>query len=555
VFRKPVVVGFTAMLLFLAAMWAADGEPPHHTFGFAGDSGQLGEHFLSENLLHNLRQGNVLRPFRTDLCNHPEGQDLGFAVANSLHLYFYAPLRVFLSPTQTYNAFVVIVTVLNLLAFYALARQRFESRLVCLSAAVVFAITPYLFLKLGIGHMQKYIVVWLALYFRSCIRLLDTRATKHAVWAAAFLVLMQLTYPPYALYTSLGTALVGLGALLRRADAIFVVTRLALIGLVAAAALLPLYLAMGFGPAYFGQLPEFEGRFVCLEGCVNLFRPFYFHPYIWAQHGTDRVLGVSFVATVVGLVGVFRTRGAPRWILLLFGLSLLLAAGPYLRGWDNAPMEAFGHRIPLPYAFLAGDLPLFGGIKFPIRLLPFAGLCLALLSGYGLQYLVSGISRRRRAMVCAAFVTFYLLENLLLFNMQIPPPVNEIRTPAVYAEIARRQSFEAVLNLPHSRHREVINSYGYYSFVAGKKIVNPYSVDTLPFPIPRDASPAVDKQAFVDEMVRWRVGAIVVHDRYTEGDYLLEAEPFDVAWLGQYAEIRRDPEDRVTTYWLPIRVQ
>lgn len=539
------------MLLFLVAMWAADGGPPHHSFGFTGDSGQLGEYFLTENLLHNLRQGNVLRPFRTDLCNHPEGQDLGFAVANSIHLYFCALLRVFLSPTQTYNASVVILTLLNLLAFYALARERFESRLVCLSAAVVFAVTPYLFLKLAIGHIQKYIVIWIALYFRSCIRLIDTRATKHAVWAAAFLCLMQLTYPPYALYTGLGTALVGLGALLRRADGPFVVTRFALIGVMAAAALTLLYLAMGFGPAYFEQLPEFKHRLVCPEGCVNLFRPFYFHPYIWAQHGTDRVLGVSFVATVVGLVGVFKTRGAPRWILLLFGLSLLLAAGPYLRGWDNAPLEVSGRRILLPFAYLARDLPFFGGIKFPIRLLPFAGLCLALLSGYGLSYLVEGVTQRRRAMLCAAFVTLYLLENVLLFHRQIPPPVNEVRTPAVYAEIARRQSFEAVLNLPHSRNRKIINAYGYFSFVAGKKIVNPYSIDALPFSIPHGASTTADKQAFVDKLARWRVGAVVVHERYTEGEYQQEAEPFDVAWLEQYTEVEHDPEDRVTAYWLP----
>ena len=524
----------------------------HHTVGFHEPPGMIGELLFQEHTVLSVREGNASRPFLTDKANHPWGQDLGFAVANSAHLYLYATMRTVLGPFQSYNAVALLVTLLNFLAFAWLARGFFPSRAVALCAALLFAATPYLLLKLNLGFIHKYVVLWIPLYGLALLRLWETRRHRYLAWAVVTLFLMQITYPPYAMYAGLFTALLVTFAVLGRREPKFALSRFAALVVLFVALSLLYYRALGFDLEYFRGMREFGELGVIPEGCVNLFNPFYFHPYAWDQHPTELPLGISVTAFALAVVGVVMTKGPARWLFALFAVFMVLAAGPYLRGPDDELVRLGGNPIRLPFYYLARHVPLAGGIKFAMRLMPFAIACLALCAGYGLQALgrqFQTIGVVRLSAVCA-FV--FVAELLVLFHDTIPPAAHEVAMPEFFEEVRDDDSFDAILNLPHSRERPQINRYGFYTYVARKAMVNPYSAEDLSIVLPDASDAAVAKAAFLDELAGWRVGYIVVHERFLgeDGDEGTEAHQ---TWLRQMCEETRYPEDGVVVYRIPTR--
>lgn len=522
----------------------------NHTVGFAEPPGMMGELLFQEHTVLSIREGNVFKPFLTDKANHPWGQDLGFAVANSAHIYLYAAMRMVLGPLQSYNAVALLVTLLNFLAFAYLARGVFPSRAVALCSALLFAVSPYLLLKLNLGFIHKYVVLWIPLYGLALLRLWQTRRPRYLAWAVVTLFLMQITYPPYAMYAGLFTALAVCFAVARRRSPKFAISRF--VALVVLFGLLSLvyYRALGFDLEYLRGMREFGSLGVLPEGCVNLFTPFYFFPYIWPQHPTDVPLGISATAFVLAVIGAVLSKGTARWLFAMAMIFLVLAAGPFLRGPGNEVVSIHGNPIRLPFYYLAQHVPLAGGIKFSIRLLPFVAACLALAAGYGMQQLGGYFKRVGHVGVSAMCAVVFAVELLVLFHDTIPPAAHEVSIPRFYEDVRDDDSFDAILNVPHSRERPQINRYGFYTYVAGKAMVNPYSEEDLAVAFPAASEPAETRAAFIADMAAWRVGYIVVHERF-------EAEADDGAvdhrWLEELCEVTRYPEDRVVAYRVPPR--
>ena len=502
----------------------------------------MGELLFQEHTVLNIREGNVFRPFLTDKANHPRGQDLGFAVANSAHLYLYATMRTVLGPFQSYNAVALLVTLLNFLAFALLARGFFDSRAVALCTALLFAATPYLLLKLNLGFIHKYVVLWIPLYGLALLRLWLTRKPRYLAWAVVTLFLMQITYPPYAMYAGLLTAMLVCFAVAARQAPGFALSRFAALVILFVLVSLLYYRLLGFDLEYFRGMREFAVLGVIPEGCVNLFSPFYFHPYIWSQHPTELPLGISVTAFVLAVIGAAMTRGPARWLFALFVIFLILAAGPFLRGPDDQLLRIHGNPIRLPFYYLSQHVPLAGGIKFSLRLLPFAIACLALCAGYGLQILGRRFKKLGAARVSALCAAVFVVELLVLFHDTIPPEVHEVALPRFYEEVRDDDSFDAILNLPHSRERPQINRYGFYSYVARKAMVNPYSEEDLAVTLPVAADDLEARATFVEELARWRVGYIVVHERF------LGETGADHRWLEALCETTRYPDDRIVAY-------
>lgn len=509
--------------------------------------GLQGQILFQGNIIYNFEKGNLFRHFKTDYVNYPFGENLGFAIANSLHLFMYIPLKFFLGIIEAYNASVMIIFLLNFLAAYWLAKYLFPSRAVAFCSALVFALNSYVLLKLNMGFMQKFTLFWIPLYCLALFRLQNTKNWRYVFAAGVILSAMQLTYPPYAYYAIVFTFVLSLYAILKRDELKFIFTRFFIMIAFHLVFTFLIYNVMGLSSSYF-RPSEIAVLDITTEGCLNLFRPFFFFPHHPPTFPTHLPLGISFVCFLCGVVAFLKKRGLARVLFLTFLTFLVISAGPYLtRGGQLVYL--LGHKIILPYYIMAKYLPFARGIFFPIRLFPFINICLALLTGYGLLYFSSTVKKFKPTLVAILFSIVYLGENFVLFPQLFPPKISDINVPKFYQEI-KSENFTAVLNLPVSPDREIVNRYGYYAVLSEKKMMNPYHREGLQIYLPKNADSQQQKKKFIKFLSDWNVGYVIVHkDFLKRGEY---GEPVnEFSWLESFCEANFYPEDNLLAYKIP----
>jgi hypothetical protein len=503
-----------------------------------------GEIFMQGNMVHNLWKGNILRPFDTDYVNYPAGENLRFVIANSWHLYMYAPLRFFMGIIESYNALVMAVFLLNFLAAYFLARYLFSSRLIAFCSAVVFALNPYILLKMNLAFVQKICLFPMPLYCLMLFKLRDTMRWRYVISAGILLCLIQLIYPPYSVYMVLFTAPLAVYWILKSgrrlpAAAMFIsvlLTHLFLTSLI--------YYLMRFGFVYLNSLRPVLS--MDTEGCLDIFTPFLFFPYHQFPHPVYLPLGISFVCFLCGVLAAVKKKGLPLVLFMIFLGFSIIAAGPYL-AHDGRQVLVFGHKVILPFYFLAKYLPFAGGIFFPMRVFPFINICLAILAGYGLTYLATAFKKAGPARIAVIFLFLYISELSVLFSPIFPPKISKVNIPEFCRRI-KGEDFEAVLNLPVVPNVRTHNLYGYYSVLSGKKMVNSYWQDKLPLYLPRDSDDTARKEEFVKLLSRWRVGYIVIHEDIMKEENI----PDEFGWLRGFCEnVSSYPEDHLLVYKMP----
>lgn len=503
-----------------------------------------GEIFMQGNMVHNLWNGNVFRPFETDYVNYPTGENLRFIVANSWHLYMYAPLRFFLGIIESYNALVMVIFFLNFLAAYILARYLFSSKSIAFCSAMVFAVNPYILLKMNLGFAQKICLFTMPLY---CLMLFKLRASprwRYVLSAGILLCLTQLIYPPYSVYMAVFTAPLAVYWILKSdrklpAAAMFIsilLTHLFLTSL--------LYYLMGFDFVYLNSLRPISS--MDTEGSLDMLTPFLFFPYHRPPYPVHLPLGISFICFLCGVLAAIKKKGLPLVLFMIFLAFSIIAAGPYL-AHGGRQILVFGHKVILPFYFLAKYLPFAGGIFLPMRVFPFINMCLAVLAGYGLTYLAAFFKKAGPALIAVIFLFIYISESLILFSPIFPPKISKVNIPEFYRKI-KGEDFEAVLNLPVVREVRTHNLYGYYSVLSGKKMMNSYWQDRLPVHMPLYSDDARRKEEFIKLLSRWRVGYIVVHED------IMKKEGFtnEFDWLRGFCEnMSRYPEDSLLVYKIP----
>ena len=470
-----------------------------------------GELAIQENFTHNALRGNILTHFKTDRFNYPEGEALSFAVANSFHQLLVLPFKLLSNTVGAYNLSVVLFLCLNFLTAFLLARRLLRDRAVACYAALLFSANSYILLKLSQGFMQKYSVFWIPLFFLMLLRLWETRRWRYALWAGGILCLIQLTYPPNALYAFLFCCLVALFYLIRhRGQWLFVASRLAVIALIHLCLSSLIYWSMGLGFAYLSQASvPLELTFA---GTLSLLSPFHFYPYasLPAPYPSHLPLGISLSAFLLALWSTRQRRGPARALFDAMVVFTVLAAGAYLTH-HGRPVEFGGKVIALPFYYLSHLFPFFGGIYFPIRLFPFINLSLSLCAGLGLLLLIRQRGRiKPRYWIVGASAAF-IIELLVLFSPTFPPFTSTFSMPKVCREISPATT-GAVLHLPWATTRAMSNRYAMYSALSHVPMVNPYQEDH-PHPIqtPPASAPATVKEAFVQKLSTWKVRYVLLH--------------------------------------------
>jgi hypothetical protein len=545
--RAPVLKGLAAAVVI---MGLAVGLPAalgllgqESTIGDSAYSGLQGEVLHGDSVRRNLAKGNILRFFETDRFNFPFGERLHFAMANSLFLFFTATLQALFGPIGGYNVFAVLILLLNFATAFLLARHFFKERVVAVFAALVFACSSYVFVKIELGFGQKYATLWLPLFVLAMVKLEATRRPLYAGLAAVALMLVMFSYPPYALYLAFATGLLALVIVVRQPERLekVAIGFGGVMGLFLAGTLLT-YAAMGFGLVFKEMRnPVFIEQ---PDGAVNLLFPFYFHPYVSPMFPRHLAMGISAVAFAAALLAVVKVRGTSRTLFGVFLVMLVLAAGPYL-AWNGSQVEIGGCLIPLPYYVLSRYLPLFGGIFFPMRLAPIFNIFLGLSAGFGLQWLMARFDSRKALAIGCAACALLVIEQAVVFHRVFPPRVAAVELPEAFAEISD-ETTKAVLHLPATGNRLHINRYAFWGALRGVPMVNAYLPNDFTTELPLDGDGAPKKRKFVEDMRSRGVHYILLH----HGHFPEDPEHIDgrrtYGWLPSLCdELKPYPRDNI----------
>ncbi len=477
---------------------------------------------LEKAAFHGLEKGQLFNWVHTDFFHYPHGQTLVPRIARSLNLTMIAPLLRFLDPTTAHNVFMLIIMVLNGFAMYLLARHCFQRFLLALACGLAFQFNPFLLLKWNMGFTQKVILFWIPLHFLFLLLMHRSGKVRYAVAAGAMLFFAYYTYPMYVPYmAAIPAFLFAYQLVLRRrfrtpglvmvAAAVFCFS-VALLDFV----LLDRPLSVANFPGYQSINPH---------DALNLTSPHRFH----IPHPVGLPFGVSIISVVLGGYAAYRLRGfaAVFWISAV--ALILIGGGPYI--------YFGGERYASPAILFYRFVPMADKLYFPLRAMSVGGACLVLLMGYFCAMMFP----RRRALSRAAGAAMLLLlplgETSLLLPELLPPASSKVQNTSFFNAI-RSEPFTGLLHLPAAEKRQVFSLYGFYTSIAGKKMLNGNDNATISMPLPASGVPLAAKREYCRKLERADVGYIIWHKRAAREDPSIE-----LAWLATVFQRRVFADD------------
>lgn len=158
---------------------------------------------------YNLKNG--LAPSSTNMFFYPWGKDIyKHTGANVLDAYLAIPFRQLFGPVLGYNVFVLFGHALTGLAFYKLARELTEDKIVAVVSAALFTLQPYLLLEILEGRPTQGVAVLPVLFFWALIRSGLRPGLVAPVLGGVLLALSGYQYWFYALFGGLAALVHGL---------------------------------------------------------------------------------------------------------------------------------------------------------------------------------------------------------------------------------------------------------------------------------------------------------------------------------------------------------
>ncbi|MEN8163579.1 MAG: glycosyltransferase family 39 protein [Acidobacteriota bacterium] len=538
--RKWIVIGSLGLLLVVtvALTWPLILHMDTHVVGHLDHPGLQGDLFFQWNIGRQMEAGEGLDYLGSPFTRYPEGQRFRAKVAFSLHLALYTFFMVFTDLLTARNLAVLLVLFLNAAAAWRLAWERFRSPVFAMVFALLFAFSPFVYLKLNQGFLQKATLFYLPLFVLFFLRLLEKHRLRDAVGSAVFFSVGMLVYPPSAVFTSLlGLALLfgtGMQSLRWRS----LVRPLAFFCLCVLPCVLTV-LVVGkndFVMAHRMQL-DLES-FRSQGGYLDLLHPFRFFPYLGTFPGSptrgfieELPLGLPLLPLALAVTAaVFARRRFAGWLL---GFSMAVAvvmAGPYLM--NSGQLVEFGGRVVALPLLLLDRLPAGQAFRFPIRLFPWLQLALLLAAGEGFLWLKDRMKAWARFPRVASLAPFLVGLVMLAEPRLLFPEYGTFHTEALvepsYCRVPCIQNGDAVLHLPY--FAPGIHRYQFEAVLCDVAMMNPVKRAPSPVAIPPADASDRQKRRFLEVIAENGVRSIVVHpDLYR----LMEENPYaDAPSLG-----------------------
>lgn len=433
-------------------------------------------------------------PLYTDYIFYPLGTSFVLYTYVLYHALVSLPLQPFLPLPAVSNLLLLLTTVLSgygtyLLATYLLRRGGCtrtlspEARwMAAVGAGIFYAFAAPRAIYAALGHYDMVSTQWIPFYALYLVKTVHERTWKNPVMAGLFATLALLCEMIFGVFLALFT-LVYLGVSLRWGWAQGVRTLPGLprtpprwLGFLAKLALLGLIAAVTYSPVLVYAVPELRQGYM-LSGwghaeqlSADLFSfvtPTALNP-IWGEDWTEHLAQVkrgmarfADVNTVVvgwGLLALaalgwrWRGRRAAAWVWGAF-LSACFSLGPLLQVNGRSVFNLDGLQVSFPMPFiLLHYIPVVRGNRAPNRFSVLLLLCVAVLAGYGLAWMLAKAERllvpgRRRKGLLAA-VGVVVVAGALLEHLAVPLPLSDARVPAFYQELRKDADDYSLLTLP-----------------------------------------------------------------------------------------------------------
>ncbi len=397
---------------------------------------------------------NGFNPLYSTYMFWPLGVDLVFYTLTVLNALLTLPLQLTLGLIPANSLLVWFELVVGGVGMFYLARHLTKGVAGPFLAGAVFTFAHSRFVYLSLGQFNIAASHWVPWYILALWRFEERGRWRDMLLAALFLLANGWTELTYASFLVLFTLFAWAWhrardwRMGRWSHALRRTLGYVGVGLLFAVGLSPVLLRMV-------SVMRVEGDFL-VEGTgfadvfnndvLGFWVPSHLHPLLgpWVQRTFDfaylNFAYLGYVPLVLALSALFARqtrRHAAFWGVGLV-IFLLLSLGPVLRV-NGRPWDA-----PLPFDLLL-QLPIFKANRYPSRYSVMVACCLAVLSAYGLEFLLFRARESRPLLrwgLLAGALGFFVLETAA-----VPLPLSSYRVPAVYFQLRGRET-TAVLEIP-----------------------------------------------------------------------------------------------------------
>jgi hypothetical protein len=428
-------------------------------------------------------------PLFTPYIFYPVGVSLVFSTTSFFNAALSIPLQLLWDLPHAYTFLWLMSFVLSGFGAFLLVRYLGVSTKVAFVCGLIFMFSSYRFAH-GMAQLNMMTTEWTPFYALFFLKTLKAHKRSDPVIAGLFLSLAAFSDFYYVIYLIAFSFLAAAYyfwtekqrasfRILKRIGLTFVV-----FGALVSPLLIPMLQELLHGSYMYSPYGWF---FVYSADLVAFFIPSVYHPllgpevaplyshFVLANGGnlTEGTVFIGYVGLALSILAILKQRtNDVRFWAVASGVFLVLSLGPELHanGLVHVPSAVpylfYNGTIHLPYAGL-WHLPVFSIARVPSRWDVMVTLCVAVLSGFGLQYLVSRSQARARL----GNVLCILCAGLILFEfLSVPYPTAPTAVPAFYENIASDPENYAIFEVAPRSTAQVM----YYQTIHQKPLVNGY---------------------------------------------------------------------------------
>ena len=484
---------------------------------------------------------NRINPYYTKYLFYPKGTNLIFADLSPIIALPSVPLQMAFGLVNTYNIIWLGSFVLSGFGSYLLVKYLTNNKRAAFISGIIFMFCPYHFAH-ALGHLSLFNMEWLPLYVLYLIKLTREQNIVNSLYAAFFLLLTGMSSNYYLLFLSVFT-LMYVAFFLRFDESLVKIEFIKKIGIMGVS-----FVVM-FSPFLYLMLSEIlrtKSNYMYAPGFTTysadvlaFFTPSAFNTVLngftssinssFTGGGAEYTVFAGYTVLLLSFIAIVKVRSRE---IVFWALSTLvffvLSLGPILHfhGIFSVHIEDKPAYVALPYALLM-RIPLFSMVRVPSRWDVLIMLCLAILAGYGANYILSSEKFKcLKANSCKNALSFIFISLILFEFLAVPYPTTSAEIPNFYKQIAVDDGDYGILEVPILNH---VAEYMYYQTVHDKKLFNGY-IARIP-----DEAQAVFSTPFINQLIY-----ASPYDDIISHDWKREAIPVLKSYKIRYIVVHKD---------------
>ena len=428
---------------------------------------------------------NLSNPYYTMDIFYPTGVSLAFSDVSPFNAIISIPLQQLFGLIAAYNMIWISTFILSGFNAYLLVKYLINDTKAAILSGLIFMFSPYHFAH-ALGHMNLITTEWIPLYVLFLIKMTREDKKTNAIYAAIFLVLTAMSSNYYLVYMFIFTLLYLIYYWL-------VDRSLMSKNFVKRISIMTASFLVCFSPILYIMLKDmlisksnymYQGGFEEFSAdLMAFFTPTIFHPVFkdlvspfnsqFTGGGIEFTVFAGYTVLLLSVIAIWKikTKEIKFWAFSTI-IFFILCLGPYLtiNGVADFSFSGYDFKIPLPYVILM-HIPVFSIARAPSRWDVLVMLSLAILAGYGLNYIFCKVRNGHLLKSDKENIIFIIISCLILFEFSaVPFPMSSAEVPAFYKQLALETDDYAILEVPGF----AAANYMYFQTIHGKKLVNGY---------------------------------------------------------------------------------